>query len=128
MNKNYVILYVYIALQLALLHHATRVYQTRGLPFATVKPAVTGHDHVRRELATWTNSVTDAIVQLSRLNAMATERVYVEPRGTSDPTGAAAALSGGTREQTAAAEEGNNLSLAYSSSLTNLDRNSKVSS
>ena len=59
--------------------------------------------------------------------AMATERVYVEPSSTRS-TGAAAALSGGTREQTAAAEEDDNLSLAYSSSLTNLDRNSKVSS
>lgn len=63
---------------------------------------------------------------LNRSIAMATERVYAEPPS-ARPTGAAAALSGGTREQTAA-EEDDSLPLAYTSSLTNLDKISKVSS
>ena len=64
---------------------------------------------------------------LNRSIAMATERVYVEPPSASAPTGAAAALSGDTREL-AAAQEDDSLSLVYTSSLTNLDRISKVSS
>ena len=64
---------------------------------------------------------------LNRSLAMTTERIYVEPPSASGPTGPAAALSGDTREQTAA-EEDDSLPLEYTSSLTNLDRISKVSS